>query len=94
MTTAYATEASDVQDSQPRKQNGFDMTHMTPGTLQRVRQSLFRRATQRRVLKLKVDTSSIFFNIQEAVILNSRFKRPTSIEHFFLYCGGDSRSVG
>jgi len=45
MTTAYATEVSDVQDLQLRIQKGSDMIHMTPGTCQRVRQSLFRRET-------------------------------------------------
>jgi len=59
------------------------MTHMTPGTFQRVRQSLFRRAMRRRVLKLKVDTLSICFNIQEAVIRHPRFRRPRFIELFF-----------
>jgi hypothetical protein len=38
------TEASDVQDVQLRVQNGFEMTLMTPGIFQRVRQSLFRRS--------------------------------------------------
>jgi hypothetical protein len=45
MTTAYATEVSDVQDLQLRIQKGSEMIHMTPGTFQRVRQSLFRRGT-------------------------------------------------
>ena len=43
-STVCATEVSDVQDKQQRKQNGFDMIRATPGIFQRDGQSLFRRA--------------------------------------------------
>ena len=42
---------------------------------------------QRPALKLKVDTSSIFFNLQEAVTRRPRFRTPKFIKHFLLYCG-------
>jgi hypothetical protein len=42
--TVYATEVSDVPDLQHRIQNGSEMIR-TPEIFQRIRQSLFRRAT-------------------------------------------------
>jgi hypothetical protein len=45
--TVYATEVSDIQDLQQRTQNGCEMNRATPGSFQRVRQSLFGCATSR-----------------------------------------------
>jgi len=50
---------------------------------------------QHSVLKLSVDTLSIFFNLQEAVTQNPCFKTPVCILHFLkLYCDADLPSVG
>jgi hypothetical protein len=43
--------------------------------------------TQRPALKLKVDTSNTFCNLQEAVTRRPRFRTPSFIKPFLLYCG-------
>ena len=80
-STVCATEVSDVQNFQQWTQNGFEMIRAKPGIFQRIRQS------QRPALKLKVDISSNFFNLQEAITRRPRFRRPRLIKHFLLFCG-------
>jgi len=47
---------------------------------------------QRLALKLKVNTSSINLNLQEAITRIPCFRRPVFIKHLFLVCGVDSTS--
>ena len=49
---------------------------------------------QHSVLKLTVHTLSTFFNCQEVVTRKTLFRRPLFIEHFYLYFGVHSPSVG
>ena len=42
-----------------------------------------------------MDTLGVFFNLQETVTWQPRFRRPMFVKHFFLHCAvGDSYFVG
>ena len=46
------------------------------------------------LIKLTVDTLSIFFSLWEVITLKGCFRRPTFIKHFLRHCGVDSPSAG